>query len=289
MSLSGSLYLTSSTRSYSGIFVSNYIVGDIQGCFDELKLILKKVSFDPKVDTLWIAGDLVARGPKSLETLRFIKSLGQSAKVVLGNHDLHLLAVSLGIHKVKHKDKTAPIFDADDKQELLDWLRQQPLLAEHEEFALCHAGISPQWSLDNARKNAREVETILQGEDWPWLIKNMYDDQPDRWSENLTGLERYRYTINAFTRMRFCFSDGRLDMACKRPPKEVNDGTLTPWFKLTSRITIDKTILFGHWAALEGYDGKEVIGLDTGCVWGGYLTLLRWEDKTFFTQKSLQR
>ncbi|NOH52242.1 bis(5'-nucleosyl)-tetraphosphatase (symmetrical) [Vibrio coralliilyticus] len=268
--------------------MSNYIVGDIQGCFDELKLLLKQASFNPQSDTLWVAGDLVARGPKSLETLRFIKDLGQSAKVVLGNHDLHLLAVSIGVHKVKSKDKTATIFDADDKQELLNWLRQQPLLAEHDEFVMCHAGISPQWSLDVARNSAREVEAILQSKEWHWLIKNMYDNQPDSWSDNLEGIERYRYIINAFTRMRFCFSDGRLDMACKRPPKDVKDSSLTPWFELNNRIQLNKTVLFGHWAALEGYTGKNVIGLDTGCVWGGSLTMLRWEDKTFFTQNSLE-
>ncbi|AIS53801.1 bis(5'-nucleosyl)-tetraphosphatase (symmetrical) ApaH [Vibrio coralliilyticus] len=268
--------------------MSNYIVGDIQGCFDELKLLLKQANFNPQSDTLWVAGDLVARGPKSLETLRFIKDLGQSAKVVLGNHDLHLLAVSMGIHKVKNKDKTAPIFEADDEQELLNWLRQQPLFAEHEEFVMCHAGISPQWSLDVARNSAREVEAILQSKEWHWLIKNMYDNQPDSWSDNLEGIERYRYIINAFTRMRFCFSDGRLDMACKRPPKDVKDSHLTPWFELNNRIPLNKTVLFGHWAALEGYTGKDVIGLDTGCVWGGSLTMLRWEDKTFFTQNSLE-
>jgi bis(5'-nucleosyl)-tetraphosphatase (symmetrical) len=268
--------------------VSNYIVGDIQGCFDELKLLLKQASFNPQSDTLWVAGDLVARGPKSLETLRFIKGLGQSAKVVLGNHDLHLLAVSIGVHKVKSKDKTAPIFNADDKQELLNWLRQQPLFAEHDEFVMCHAGISPQWSLDVARNSAREVEAILQSKEWHWLIKNMYDNQPDSWSDKLEGIERYRYIINAFTRMRFCFSDGRLDMACKRPPKDVKDSSLTPWFELNNRIPLNKTVLFGHWAALEGYTGKDVIGLDTGCVWGGSLTMLRWEDKRFFTQNSLE-
>ncbi|CAM2769526.1 bis(5'-nucleosyl)-tetraphosphatase (symmetrical) ApaH [Vibrio neptunius] len=267
--------------------MSNYIVGDIQGCFDELQLLLKQAGFKPQSDTLWVAGDLVARGPKSLETLRFIKDLGQSAKVVLGNHDLHLLAVSIGVHKVKSKDKTAPIFDADDKQELLNWLRQQPLIAEHDEFIMCHAGISPQWSLDVARNCAREVEAILQSKEWHWLIKNMYDNQPDYWYDKLKGIERYRYIINAFTRMRFCFSDGRLDMACKRPPKDVQDSHLTPWFKLNNRIPLNKIVLFGHWAALEGYTGKDVIGLDTGCVWGGSLTMLRWEDKQFFTQKAL--
>ncbi|UUM30276.1 bis(5'-nucleosyl)-tetraphosphatase (symmetrical) ApaH [Vibrio japonicus] len=267
--------------------MSTYIVGDIQGCFDELQQLLEQVHFDPKQDTLWIAGDLVARGPKSLETLRFVKSLGSCAKVVLGNHDLHLLAVSLGVHKLKNKDKTAPIFTADDKEHLLAWLRKQPLLAEHDEFVVCHAGISPLWTLEQARANAREVETILKSDDWAWLIENMYSNQPDLWSDSLKGLDRYRYIINAYTRMRFCFTDGRLDMECKLSPEEVVEEGLIPWFQLKDRVTIDKTILFGHWAALEGYIGGDVIGLDTGCVWGGNLTMLRWEDKKFFTQQAM--
>jgi len=267
--------------------VSNYIVGDIQGCFDELKLLLEQVDFDRNTDTLWVAGDLVARGPKSLETLRFIRSLGNSAKTVLGNHDLHLLAVASGIHPVKSKDKTLPILEAEDRDELLHWLRDQPLLLEHDEFVVCHAGISPMWDLETARSCAREVETILQSDRWLWLITNMYSNLPDQWNSDLQDLERYRYIINVFTRMRFCFSDGRLDMKCKLPPSQVNGDTLLPWFELEQRIQLDKTVLFGHWAALEGYHGKDVIGLDTGCVWGGHLTILRWEDKQFFTQNAL--
>ena len=267
--------------------MATYIVGDLQGCLDELLLLLDKVDFDQSRDSLWLAGDLVARGPKSLEVLRFVRSLGSCAKVVLGNHDLHLLAVSLGLFKVKKKDKTAAIFDADDKNELLDWLRRQPLLAEHDGFVMCHAGISPQWTLEQARNAAKEVETILCSDEWPWLIENMYANQPDLWSDNLEGIERYRYIINAFTRMRFCDTEARLDMECKLPPKEVSNRRLVPWFKLKQRIKLKKTVLFGHWAALEGYEGKDVIGLDTGCVWGGKLTMLRWEDQRFFTQKAL--
>lgn len=267
--------------------MANYIVGDIQGCFDELQLLLKKAEFDPSKDTIWFAGDLVARGPKSLETLRFVKGLGSSAITVLGNHDLHLLAVSLGIHPEKKKDRTFPIFSAPDKQDLLDWLRCQPLLAEHKEFIVCHAGISPQWNRKQARKAAREVETILQGKEWRSLIEEMYANVPDIWSKKLKGIERHRYIINAFTRMRYCFPDGRLDMMNKLPPSQVDPETFIPWFQLSSRVKLDKTVLFGHWAALSGYESQEVIGLDTGCVWGGTLTMLRWEDKVFFSQPSL--
>ncbi|HHF3253806.1 TPA: bis(5'-nucleosyl)-tetraphosphatase (symmetrical) ApaH [Vibrio alginolyticus] len=267
--------------------MATYIVGDIQGCFDELQRLLEKVSFSAKKDQLWFAGDLVARGPKSLETLRFVKSLGASAIVVLGNHDLHLLAVAHGIKKVKDKDRTAPIFTAPDKEELLTWLAQQPLLAEHDEFVMCHAGISPQWNLKTARKCAREVERIIQSGKLPWLLKNMYSNQPDSWDDSLQGLERYRYIINAFTRMRFCFPDGRLDMDCKLPPQQVSGNKLIPWFDVPKRIHLNKAVLFGHWAALQGYMNNEVIGLDTGCVWGGSLTMIRWEDKKIFTQDAL--
>ncbi len=268
--------------------MANYIVGDIQGCFDELQSLLRSVDFSPSQDTLWLAGDLVARGPKSLETLRFVKALDSSAKVILGNHDLHLLAVSQGIHAVKPKDKTANILTAPDSQELLTWLRHQPLLAEHEEFVMCHAGISPQWDLITARAAAREVEAILQSDDWRWLIHQMYADKPDLWTPELTGLERYRYIINAFTRMRFCDAQGRLDMSCKLPPSQVNDDNLLPWFRVPSRIELEKVVLFGHWAALEGYHGEQVIGLDTGCVWGGSLTLLHWETQHLVTQPALK-
>ncbi|RSD32648.1 bis(5'-nucleosyl)-tetraphosphatase (symmetrical) ApaH [Vibrio pectenicida] len=267
--------------------MSNYIVGDIQGCFDELKLLLKQAKFNPDSDILWVAGDLVARGPKSLETLKFIKSLGSSARVVLGNHDLHLLGVFLEVHAPKKKDKTTAIIESCECNELLEWLRHQPLLAEHDEFVVCHAGITPQWSLSKARSCAREVETILKSNQWPWLVENMYDNQPSTWCNDLKGIERYRYIINAFTRMRYCFPDGSLDMECKHPPIEMDESTLKPWFELKFHKKIKKTILFGHWAALEGYKGKRVIGLDTGCVWGGRLTMIRWEDRKYFSQPNI--
>ncbi|MCG3730127.1 bis(5'-nucleosyl)-tetraphosphatase (symmetrical) ApaH [Vibrio cincinnatiensis] len=267
--------------------MANYIVGDIQGCLDELYKLLEQAHFTPQKDTLWLAGDLVARGPKSLETLRFIRGLEGSAKAVLGNHDLHLLAVAQGIHPVKKKDKTLAIFESDDADELLNWVRQLPLLLEHPEFVLTHAGISPLWDLATARAAAQEVELVLRSQHWPWLLANMYANTPDLWDAQLQGIERYRYIINAFTRMRFCFSDGRLDMACKLPPAQVSKGDLMPWFTLPQRIPLKKTVLFGHWAALEGYADEQVIGLDTGCVWGGPLTMLRWEDKQYFQQPAL--
>lgn len=267
--------------------MSTYIVGDIQGCLSELKLLLLQADFNPTQDTLWVAGDLVARGPESLETLRFIKRLGESAKVVLGNHDLHLLAVSLGVHKAKARDKTLPILEAEDRDELLEWLRKQPLLAEHPEFLLSHAGVYPLWDLQTARLAAREVEEQLQGENWRKLIRNMYANKPDSWDSSLEGYERARFIINAFTRMRYCYSDGRLDMDSKLPPQEVDKSMLIPWFELPQRIELEKTVIFGHWAALMGMDSEKAIGLDTGCVWGNHMTMLRWEDKRYFHQAAL--
>ncbi|PMO52150.1 bis(5'-nucleosyl)-tetraphosphatase (symmetrical) [Vibrio breoganii] len=267
--------------------MSNYLVGDIQGCLDELLLLLEKVHFDPQQDTLWVAGDLVARGPKSLETLRFIRSLGDSAKVVLGNHDLHLIAISLGVHKAKPKDNTLPIFDADDCSELIDWLRRQPLLVEHPEFVMSHAGIYPLWTLDEARQASQEVEQVLSGDNWKKLIKKMYGNSPDIWDPALEGMPRLRFTINAMTRMRYCYHDGRLDMDSKLPPEEVDKNELIPWFELEQRVSLPKKSIFGHWAALMGTDSHNVIGLDTGCVWGNHMTMLRWEDKRYFTQAAL--
>lgn len=271
--------------------MSTYIVGDIQGCLDELQLLLDKISFNPKHDTLWLAGDLVARGPKSLETLRFVKALGPAAQCILGNHDLHLLAVHLGYFSAKPKDKTSDILSAPDRYELIEWLRQQPLLAEHSDFVMCHAGITPVWDLDTARAANLEISALLQSSDWTWLIKNMYANHPTQWDPELLGIERYRYIINAYTRMRFCDQHGQLDMACKLPPSKVTDDKLMPWFKVPQRVPLEKTVIFGHWAALMGCHDEQanVIGLDTGCVWGETLTMLRWEDQQFFQQKSLSK
>ncbi|OAN19000.1 bis(5'-nucleosyl)-tetraphosphatase [Photobacterium jeanii] len=260
--------------------MATYLVGDIQGCLDDLLHLLDQAQFNPQQDQLWLAGDLVARGPQSLETLRFVKSLGDAATVVLGNHDLHLLAVAKGFAKNKKKDKTQAIFDAPDGEALLDWLRQQPLLAEHPQHPLVmvHAGVPVDWTLTQAHQQARQVENVLRSERAEWLLENMYGDGPDAWRDDLNELEQLRYTINAFTRMRFCYPDGRLDMACKLSPGDDGVGELVPWFELPRPQPLNKKIIFGHWAALMGHEDTQVIGLDTGCVWGNSLTMLRWED-----------
>ncbi len=271
--------------------MATYFVGDIQGCFDELQLLLQQVHFDTEKDQLWLTGDLVARGPKSLETLRFIKSLGKAAVTILGNHDLHLLAVSQGISSKKEKDKTLAIFEADDCQELLTWLRHQPLLAIHPDYniVMTHAGISPQWDINTAIACADEITAILQSEQWLWLLQNMYQNYPDSWDNRLSGINRYCYIINAFTRMRFCHLDGRLDMACKLPPQEVDPNEMLPWFELKNRVALSHKVIFGHWAALMGQGNDQVIALDTGCVWGEYMTMYRIDDDKYFTQKALKQ
>ncbi|GHA65236.1 symmetrical bis(5'-nucleosyl)-tetraphosphatase [Photobacterium aphoticum] len=263
--------------------MSTYLVGDIQGCLDDLQVLLDTAQFNPAQDTLWLTGDLVARGPRSLDTLRFVHQLGDRATTVLGNHDLHLLAVAHGIARNKPRDKLQPILDAPDRDALMHWLRHQPLLAEHPEhaFVMTHAGLPPQWTLEQARAYAREVEAVLQSDRYLWLLENMYGNGPDQWDPSLTGIERYRFIINAFTRMRFCYPDGRLDMDCKLAPEHSGEAGLIPWFQL-ERPQIDKKMIFGHWAALMGYEDENVIGLDTGCVWGNSMTLLRWEDGARF-------
>jgi len=263
--------------------MATYIVGDIQGCYDELIDLLSLANFDQQKDELWVAGDLVARGPKSLQTLRFLKYL--NAKVVLGNHDLHLLATAAGIHPIKKRDKTLPILTADDNEELLSWLRHQPLLFEHPEhkFIMVHAGILPSWSIKKAKKLAQEVESELQSDHYKALLKNMYGNQPTQWQDSYSGYERLRYIINVFTRMRYCTLNGELEFNHHLPPEKIKDAQLKPWFKITPEHH-DQPILFGHWASLLGKTNQDnIYALDTGCVWGKSLTMLRWQDKKLFS------
>ncbi|MFC0323752.1 bis(5'-nucleosyl)-tetraphosphatase (symmetrical) ApaH [Gallibacterium melopsittaci] len=271
--------------------MATYIVGDLQGCFDELQLLLQQVNFNPNQDKLYLVGDLVARGDKSLECLRFVKSLGSAAQTVLGNHDLHLLATAYGIKKVKAKDHVDAIFSAPDFTDLITWLRQQPLLIDRvveQGFVITHAGISPEWDLATAKQCANEVEQVLQYGDYQTLLTEMYADYPDHWHPTLTGIERLRYSINVFTRMRYCFNDKRLEFACKFPPQTAPN-ELKPWFELENPLYQQINILFGHWASLVDYPTpKNIYALDTGCVWGNRMTMLRWEDKQYFTQQAVK-
>ncbi|WP_116475664.1 symmetrical bis(5'-nucleosyl)-tetraphosphatase [Zobellella maritima] len=258
--------------------MATYIVGDLQGCLRELEMLLAQVAFNPSRDQLWLTGDLVARGPDSLGCLRRVMALGNAAVTVLGNHDLHLLAIAHGIGKPKPSDKITAILHAADRADLLDWLRHQPLLAEHEYhgFVMTHAGIPPQWDLDQARASARMAEAELQSPRYRQRLQQMYGNQPDLWRQDLPATEQLRYSINAFTRMRLCYPDGRLDFENKATLASAPQ-QLRPWFELRTGYQ-DPPLVFGHWAALEGRcDTAGIHALDTGCVWGGSLTLLCWE------------
>ncbi|MBD3618742.1 MAG: symmetrical bis(5'-nucleosyl)-tetraphosphatase [Chromatiales bacterium] len=253
-----------------------YAIGDIQGCFDALRRLLDDLRFDPEADQLWSVGDLVNRGPQSLETLRFFRGLGEAATVVLGNHDLHLLAVHAGAQPLKPKDSFAELLAAADAGELLHWLRHRPLL-HHDAglgVVLAHAGIAPAWDLATARACAREVEAVLRGDDHPAFFDQMYGNEPTEWQDSLTGTGRLRYIVNAFTRMRYCDATGRLDLDFKGRPGEETGG-LMAWFEVPGRRLVDQRIVFGHWSTLGLLQRDKLLALDTGCVWGGRLTAAR--------------
>ncbi|MNF56191.1 Bis(5'-nucleosyl)-tetraphosphatase, symmetrical [compost metagenome] len=254
-----------------------YAVGDLQGCLDQLKCLLERVRFDPARDRLWLVGDLVNRGPKSLETLRFLYSIRESLVCVLGNHDLHLLAVAHNIERLRKADTLREIIEAPDSAELLDWLRRQKLLHHDEtrDIAMVHAGIPPQWTLKKALKRAAEVEEALQDDArLPLFLDGMYGNEPDKWDKDLHGAARLRVITNYFTRMRFCRADGTLDLKSKEGLDTAPPG-FAPWFSIPGRKTRGQKIIFGHWAALEGKcDEPDLFALDTGCVWGGAMTLL---------------
>ncbi len=267
--------------------MSTYAIGDIQGCYDQLMQLLEQIRFDPGRDRLWFAGDLVNRGPKSLEVLRFARDLGDSAVTVLGNHDLHLLAVWQDKHHhFKSNDTLLPIIEAADRDELCDWLRRQPLL-HHDpqlDYVMVHAGLPPQWDLATARRLAGEVETVLRGADFIAFMENMYGNKPRCWSEDLRGWERLRFAVNCFTRLRFCTPGGELDFHHKGKPGS-EDGGVLPWFAVPQRRSREQRILFGHWSTLGLHRGDNVVALDTGCLWGGALTALCLEDGTAFQQE----
>lgn len=262
--------------------MATYAIGDIQGCFDSLQRLLDKCAFDPARDRLWLVGDLVNRGPKSLETLRFIKSLGDAALTVLGNHDLYLLMVAEGGAKLRGKDDTLQaILDAPDRPELLEWLRRQPLCHTEGEFCLVHAGLLPQWTTAQARELAREVETALQGPQYREFIANMWGSQPDAWSDDLTGWPRLRAVVNAMTRMRFCTAAGVMDFRVKGKIANAPAGFI-PWFDVPGRRSADAVLVTGHWSALGLMLTDKLLALDSGCLWGGHLTALRLEDRQVF-------
>lgn len=257
-----------------------YAVGDVQGCLTPLKCLLAQVDFSPSRDCLWLAGDLVNRGPQSLEALRFIYDLGSSALCVLGNHDLHLLAVAHNVERLKKSDTLMPILEAPDRVELIEWLRWQKLVHydEQRDLTLVHAGIPPQWSIAKALKRANEVEAVLRDDTelLPYL-DGLYGNFPAKWNKNLRGMDRLRLITNYFTRMRFCTADGTLDLISKEGIEQAPQG-FAPWFSHPNRKTKGHALIFGHWAALEGQcDEPLVHALDTGCVWGNAMTLMNMD------------
>ena len=259
--------------------MATYAIGDLQGCYESLLRLLEKINFDSTTDTLWFAGDLVNRGSDSLATLRFVKSLGDSAITVLGNHDLHLIAIAHGFKTTRSPD-IQRILDADDKNELIQWLSEQPLLHHDEKlnFTLTHAGIYPLWSILQAKQYAAELEHTLKNNLIEFL-KNMYGNQPDKWDDSLIGFDRLRFICNCFTRMRFCNPDYSLDLNCNGAPGTIPDGAL-PWFELKNHLTENERLLFGHWSTLGKVKKENIYPLDTGCVWGGELTACRVDSNT---------
>ncbi|WP_219703086.1 symmetrical bis(5'-nucleosyl)-tetraphosphatase [Marinomonas lutimaris] len=265
--------------------MATYVIGDLQGCLTPLIQLLEQINYHPEQDKLWFAGDLINRGEESLETLRFIKSLGNNATIVLGNHDLHLLAVSHGHGKLKRGDTLAEILTAGDRDDLMDWLRHQPLFHYDAQLntVMTHAGIPPCWDLKKAQTLAKEVEDKLKSDSVDDFFATMYGNKPDQWSDDLTGLDRLRAITNYLTRMRFCDENSKLDLESKEGINTATKG-YAPWFNYPTKVPEDCHIVFGHWAALEGKTQKERIhALDTGCVWGGSLTALRLEDRQRFS------
>jgi len=258
-----------------------WAIGDVQGCFDALLALLEKIRFDRQRDTLWFTGDLVNRGPRSLETLRFVKSLGARAITVLGNHDLHLLAAAGGQARHSKYDTFDDVLAAPDRDELLDWLRHRPLLHHDADlgWTLIHAGLLPPWSLADAMRYAAEAETVLRGPGMTDFFAHMYGDTPDHWRDDLRGHERTRVIVNAFTRLRYCDREGAMDLRVKVAPGE-QPPDLVPWFQAPRRRSREARIVFGHWSTLGPYQGDNVLALDSGCLWGRLLTAARLEPGT---------
>lgn len=256
--------------------VALYAIGDVQGCYASLRALLREIRFSSKRDRLWFTGDLVNRGPQSADVVRLIADLGDRAVSVLGNHDLHLLAVATGVASLLPSDTFMNLLDSPDSEQLLTWLRRRPLFYREDgiDYSLVHAGLLPQWDTRQAQTCAREAEALLSDVHANELFRHMYGNSPDQWREDLAGWERVRLIVNAFTRLRFCDPSGRADFRHKGPPG-TQPPPLLPWFEVPARRSRSDRLVFGHWSALGRWEGSGVIGLDTGCCWGGYLTAVR--------------
>lgn len=252
----------------------NYLIGDIQGCCDAFDRLLAQIGFSPSRDQIHVLGDLVNRGPASLETLRRLRGFGSSAVCLLGNHDLSLLAVAHGVRKPQRGDTVDDILSAPDRNDWLDWLRARPLAATSDGWLLVHAGVVPQWTAEATLRHAGEVETVLRGEDWIGFLPTMFGNDPSRWSESLEGAARLRFIVNVLTRTRYVQTDGSLDMSSSAPLDAAPSGACA-WFDAPGRRTRGRPIAFGHWASLGLVERPDLLCLDTGCVWGRRLTAMR--------------
>jgi bis(5'-nucleosyl)-tetraphosphatase (symmetrical) len=255
----------------------NYLIGDVQGCCDALDRLLVKIDFSPSRDRVYVLGDLVNRGPQSLETLRRLRGFGTSATCLLGNHDLNLLAVAQGVRKPHRGDTLTEILEAPDRTEWLDWLRGRRMAVFEHGWLMLHAGVVPQWDRAQTLALAAEVEALLQGDGLADFLPQMYGDQPARWDDALVGAARWRFIINVLTRVRFVAADGTLDLVTKDGVGAAPAG-FKPWFEASGRRTADTPIAFGHWATLGLINRADLIALDTGCVWGRQLSAMRIDD-----------
>jgi len=259
--------------------MATYAIGDVQGCYDELRALLRRLAFEPKKDRLWFVGDLVNRGPRSLEVLRFVKDLGDKAVTILGNHDLHLITQYEGFERLRKDDTIQDVLGAPDAAQLVDWLRRRPMMHSEGGYAMVHAGLLPRWTLRKALGLAREVEQALSAKNYREFLASMYGSTPDRWSDALAGWDRLRVIVNAMTRMRFCTADGQMEFRAK--------GTKAPegfraWFEQRPEEEKTTTVVAGHWSALGLKVTEQVVLLDAGCVWGGSLAAMRLHDREIF-------
>lgn len=265
-----------------------YAIGDIHGCFDEFMLLLNKIDFNHGKDHLWLVGDVINRGPKSLDALRFVMKYESSIQMVLGNHELHLLAASEGFGHLKKEDTMEDILNSSDNKILLDWLRTQPMMLEEGDKALVHAGLLPEWSVDQALGLAEELEDALASNHYRSFLSHMYGNKPARWNENLSGMDRYRIIVNAMTRMRTLNLDGSLDFHYKKT-LEGMPGDVIPWFRAPNRRSLDHTLVCGHWSALGVRQEEGVFFVDSGAFWGGSLTAMDLNSQEITQVKNLTK
>ena len=267
--------------------MATYAIGDLQGCLTEFKSLLEIIGFNSNKDRLWLVGDVVNRGPDSLETLKFLMDISKNVTMVLGNHDLHLIKLVANNEKASEKDTLGKTLKSEDISKITDWLRKKPLFYFEEDYSMVHAGLLPQWDIAQVKILAKEVETHLAGDNWRSFLKNIYGNTPDSWNEQLENHERWRVIINALTRLRVCTVTGKMNFTFKGNLNNLPQGYM-PWFNVPTRKSKKTTIIFGHWSALGLNIQRNIISLDTGCVWGRSLSAIRLEDRKVF-QTSCQK